>query len=326
MLSRMFAFGAGVPRNAERAQFWKRKAAEQGDAAAQASLGIDFLEIAKPVASDNTEASYWCRQSAEQGDSDGAACMGRLYDEGRGTFRDPARAAEWFRKSAEQRNPSGMVGLGILHYQGRGVAKDYVESLKWFLAVRDMAPVTASTVDVTAPRVYDNEIRAPQTWIAAVQRVVDQAQIDRARERAQAVLATAGVQRATSRGAAGDWLKDRTFCGDSASLHVPENEASLRTLPSTEKIVFEQQALSQQVKFFDNNRAVVMQDQVPKYLCTYAVTGRSARLSCPLSTYELTLVSDTEIRMRTAGPTVLVQAHPLVQRMRSDVSACRSAN
>lgn len=325
LLSKMYALGVGTAKNQERAEFWKRKAAELGEAEAQASVGIDYFEL-KGAQRDNAQASYWCRQAAEQGDSDAQACMGRLYEEGRGVFRDSARAAEWFRKSAEQRNASGAIGLALLHYSGNGVPRDLVESLKWFYAARDLAAPTVMTMDANPRRIYDDEIRSPQVWIATVQRLVDQTQLDRARQRAQEWLGATPATRSPSRAAAADWLKSRSFCGDSASLALPENEAGLRTLSGTEKLVYQDQALAQQFKFFENGRAVVMQDQQPKFLCTYVLNGQAARLTCPLSTYEIGYVSASEIRIRASGPSALQTAHGLVQRMRTDAGVCKSQN
>lgn len=323
LLSKMFAFGVGTGKDQERAAFWRRKAAEMGEVEAQAALGIDFFEL-KGQQRDNAQASYWCRQAAEQGDADAQACLGKLYEEGRGVFRDPTRAAEWFRKSAEQRNASGAMGLAQLHASGSGVAKDLVEALKWAFAARDLGVPTPG-MDAPGRRIFEAELRSPQVFIASIQRQIDQAQLERARQRAQEWLAAAPPPKPAPRVAsAGDWARAKSFCGDTASLALPENEAGLKAMSGAEKIVYQEQAAAQQVTFLDNGRAVILQDRQPKFLCSYALTGQAGKLTCPLSSYEIAYVSGSEIRLKASGTTALQTVHGLAQRMRSDVGACKS--
>ena len=46
------------------------------------------------------------RQAAEQGDAAAQYTLGRLYELGRGVPKDEAKAAHWYRKAAEQ-EPKG---------------------------------------------------------------------------------------------------------------------------------------------------------------------------------------------------------------------------
>ena len=214
-----------------------------------------------------------------------------------------------------------MCSSDLLHFHGSGVAHDNVAALKWFLAAREAA---ASSPDGLPVRVYDAEIRSPQVWIALAERPLDHAQAEKARQGARELLtAAAPPPRPAGPSIVVDWLKERAFCGDKGSLNVPENESSLKSISGMEKIVWEQQVENQQVKFLDGGRAVLIHDGQPKFLCTYAIDGRTARLTCPLSAYDVTHVSETEIRMKIVGVTALEQTNRLVQRMRSDVSSCR---
>jgi TPR repeat protein len=60
-----FANGAGVPVDHTEAVKWYRRAAEQGDAAAQLNLGQCF-EAGLGVAKDLIEAVRWYRTAADQ--------------------------------------------------------------------------------------------------------------------------------------------------------------------------------------------------------------------------------------------------------------------
>jgi uncharacterized protein len=90
----MYFKGAGVPRDYAEAIRWYRKAAEQGDATAQISLGF-------------------------------------IYHYGRGVPQDHAEAVRWYLKAAEQGEADAQIKLGVMHSQGEGVLQDYVQAYKW---------------------------------------------------------------------------------------------------------------------------------------------------------------------------------------------------
>ena len=70
----------GVKQDFAEAAKWYRKAAEQGDAAAQYNLGIMYEE-GTGVKQDFAEAAKWYRKAAEQGDTEAAAALKQLQDE-----------------------------------------------------------------------------------------------------------------------------------------------------------------------------------------------------------------------------------------------------
>ncbi|MGZ8942198.1 MAG: tetratricopeptide repeat protein, partial [Methylobacter sp.] len=73
----MYANGRGVPKDEREAVAWYRKAAEQGDAAAQYNLGWMY-DHGQGVAKDEREAVAWYRKAAEQGDEDAKTRLNRL--------------------------------------------------------------------------------------------------------------------------------------------------------------------------------------------------------------------------------------------------------
>jgi hypothetical protein len=85
--------------------FWYRKAAAQGYAMAESSLG-DMYDDGHFVPRDYGQALYWYVQAAAQGDWKGQYGLGTLYLNGWGVTKDLAQARLWFQKSAADGFPS----------------------------------------------------------------------------------------------------------------------------------------------------------------------------------------------------------------------------
>jgi len=113
------------------AAFWYRKAAEQGDADAQDTLG-DLYSSGQGVRRDYAQAALWYRRAAEQGNADAQDSLGDLYHRGQGVPQDDAQAATWFHKAAEQGDADAQESLGDLYDTGRGVPRDYAEAYFWY--------------------------------------------------------------------------------------------------------------------------------------------------------------------------------------------------
>jgi len=135
-----YSYGRGVPQDHAEAAKWYRKAAEQGFAAGQQSLGCCY-DYGQGVAQDYAEAVKWYRKAAEQGDAAGQQGLGCCYHYGQGVAQDYAEAVKWFRKAAEQEGAAGKNGLGYCYYHGQGVAQDYAEAAKWFRKAAEQGDV-----------------------------------------------------------------------------------------------------------------------------------------------------------------------------------------
>jgi len=97
-----------------------RRAADQNDALAQARLG-DLLHAAEFDA----EALVLYRKSAEQGEAAGEFGLGRMYADGAGVPRDPAKALEWYRKAESKNHPQTLDALARAYRTGSlGLARD----------------------------------------------------------------------------------------------------------------------------------------------------------------------------------------------------------
>ncbi|WP_275672461.1 tetratricopeptide repeat protein [Thermomonas alba] len=108
-----------------------RPRAEQGDAAAQKSLGWMY-ENGLGVAGDDAEAAKWHRKAAEQGDAAAQNNLGWMYANGWGVARDDAEAVQWYRKAAEQGYAAAQNNLGWMYANGRGVPRDDAEAVRWY--------------------------------------------------------------------------------------------------------------------------------------------------------------------------------------------------
>src|SRR6266700_3359375 len=80
---------------------WFRKAADQGHAVAQFSLGVVYKK-GRGVEKNEREAVAWFRKAAEQGDTAAQSDLGAMYRDGRGVEKNAREAVAWFRKAADQ--------------------------------------------------------------------------------------------------------------------------------------------------------------------------------------------------------------------------------
>ena len=113
------------------------RAAEKGVAEAQLWLGVAFDQHLWFGVTDEQESLKWFRKAAEQGNPDAEATLGMYYEYGEGVEQDYAQAAYWSRRAAEHVPNLGGAGqgrnnLGNLYEEGKGVSKDYVQAYMWF--------------------------------------------------------------------------------------------------------------------------------------------------------------------------------------------------
>jgi len=127
----MYRNGQGVPQDHAEALKWYRRAAEQGDAAAQYNLG-QMYRTGQGVPQDHAEALKWYRRAAEQGDADAQHNLGFMYRNGQGVPQDHAEAVKWYRRAAEQGNALAQNNLGVMYGTGKGVPQDYVQAHLWY--------------------------------------------------------------------------------------------------------------------------------------------------------------------------------------------------
>ncbi len=124
------------------------KPALQGDAEAQHTLGWSYASGGHIFPKDEREAEKWTRKAAEQGHAKAQESLGRMYsglglctgtigdcDDGinRGFLEDMEKSFKWYRKAAEQGNANAQDLVGEAYFSGEGVSQDYKEAVKWLL-------------------------------------------------------------------------------------------------------------------------------------------------------------------------------------------------
>ena len=157
-----YYYGIGVRQDyADAAKFY-RKAAEQGHAKAQNSLGYMY-SLGQGVPQDNNEALKWYRLAAAGGiaiarerldrlqaaagiaaqtgtehstagneSADELYRKGRMYYCGQGVNLNYEEAAKWYRKAAWLGHADAEYCLGTMYSLGQGVRQDNEEALKWY--------------------------------------------------------------------------------------------------------------------------------------------------------------------------------------------------
>ncbi len=117
------------------------KSANNGSAYAQFWFG-DYYAAQKNY----VKSSQWFRKAADQGYAPAEKSLGALYLGGHGLLKNNVKAAYWFKKSADQGYAPAESALGYLYYYGHGVPKNDVENMKWLRKAADQGYAPAEYV------------------------------------------------------------------------------------------------------------------------------------------------------------------------------------
>jgi TPR repeat protein len=134
LLARQTHLGNGLPKNEQRAVALYKQSADLGNADAQFWYAISLYRGLGGLAQDKAAALPWMRRAAEQGQANAQTSMGDFYSRGELVDKDLYQALSWYRKSALQMDVVGQRSLGLAYAQGNGVARDDFEALKWLLS------------------------------------------------------------------------------------------------------------------------------------------------------------------------------------------------
>ena len=163
-----YMVGAGLSRDEAGAVEWFRKAADQGDANAQTSLGYCYITgtgivqdearavgwFVKAARQTNAIAEYdlaWCHErgvvfpqdhqeafflfegAARLGDAAAQYAVGCDWMTGIGApAKSEIEGAKWYIKAAEQGYDAAQLNLGSCYQEGTGVPMNLAEAVKWF--------------------------------------------------------------------------------------------------------------------------------------------------------------------------------------------------
>jgi hypothetical protein len=170
----------GVFRDNQQAVVWYRRAAEQGYAEAQFTLG-QFYEKGWGVSQDPAQAKKWYSDAARQGSEAADAALKRLaantpttsttsitppepttpqdqyemgdnYFYGRGGVnRDDQHAVVWYRRAAEQGYAEAQFTLGQFYEKGWGVNQDFAQARAWYQKAAEQGDQFAKTALTRLP-------------------------------------------------------------------------------------------------------------------------------------------------------------------------------
>ncbi len=85
------------------------------------------------VPKDLAQALKCYRRAAEQGLAGAQYTLGFMYEAGRGVPANQVEAAKWYFKAAQQGDPLAQYDMGQRYELGVGVPADRVEALKWLI-------------------------------------------------------------------------------------------------------------------------------------------------------------------------------------------------
>jgi hypothetical protein len=108
--------------------------AERGETWGQHNLGIVYNN-GKLVPKDNVQAAYWYRKAADQGDTAAQIYLAHLLAGGEGVEPDYPEAVGLYRlvsEAAHVYSPMAEYYLGEMYVSGKGVARDYVEAARYW--------------------------------------------------------------------------------------------------------------------------------------------------------------------------------------------------
>jgi membrane protease YdiL (CAAX protease family) len=133
MVAMGYEYDHGPARIVDKLQAWTwyNKAAAQGNAAGERSLGILYFYGAGAPQSDKLAFAWFCAAAA-QDDSKAEYYLGQIYQHGRGVPASNESSFYWYNLAAQHGNPYAEWNLGFAYEKGWGVKASTTEALKWF--------------------------------------------------------------------------------------------------------------------------------------------------------------------------------------------------
>jgi TPR repeat protein len=126
-----YSVGRGVPKDLAQAAYWYRKAADQGNPAAQVNVGYMYA-VGMGVPQDTAEAAKWYRRVASSDFPEAKVNLASLYLRGDGVKQDTGEALRLLKSAAHKGNGRADAYLGLASYLGSGIPVDHTAAEAWF--------------------------------------------------------------------------------------------------------------------------------------------------------------------------------------------------
>ena len=131
-------------------------------------LLIAFVALAafQPGFADDQDIEQ-LRKAAEQGDAAAQYNLGVMYKKGAGVPENYAEALKWYRKAAEQGHTSAQLRFGVMYALGRGIPENYVYAYAWVsLAVAQGDKEAVEAKDLLRPKMTSEQVAKAQELAA----------------------------------------------------------------------------------------------------------------------------------------------------------------
>ena len=120
-----------VPRDYKKAFKWYKKAADQGNSAAQVNLGIMYAN-GEYVKKNFSKAKDLYDLAYESGLKEGKLKKAELYLDKDFKEYNPQRAVELYKELVDENSLDAVMALGKMYHEGKFVKKDLMEARKWY--------------------------------------------------------------------------------------------------------------------------------------------------------------------------------------------------
>lgn len=143
-LAMMYERGEGVPQDYKEAMRWLTAAADQNLVPAMLDLADILLQPPDSTITKNvSRAVEYYERAADQGSAVAQATLGTIFTKGLQGKVDYEQAAKWYKKAADQGEADGQLGLGVSYALGHGVAVNFEEARRLLAAAADKGQVEA---------------------------------------------------------------------------------------------------------------------------------------------------------------------------------------
>lgn len=110
-----------------------------------------------------------CRKAAENGDSAAQYKLGVMYGLGLGVAQDYSEAVKWYQRAARAGDARSQSNLGFMYGTGRGVPQDFIKAYAWYNVASASGEDTARhNRDAVAGRMGASQIEKAQKLSAEI--------------------------------------------------------------------------------------------------------------------------------------------------------------
>ncbi len=142
-LALLYGRGDGIPKDEKESLRWLTAAADQNVLPALLDLANFYLHATPSAKADIERASSYYEKAAELGNAYAQAMLGTIFAKGMQGTPDYEQSVKWYRKAAEQGERDGECGLAIRYALGEGVPVDLEEARRLFTAAAGQGQLEA---------------------------------------------------------------------------------------------------------------------------------------------------------------------------------------